>query len=132
MIFVDSNIPMYLVGGAHPNKERAQRAIETAIAVNEQLVTDVEVFQEILHRYAAINRKQAMGPCFALLERIVDEIYPVEREDIDRAMSILLDTDLSARDALHAAVMLRRGVSRIMTFDRGFDRVTGIERLPGD
>lgn len=132
MIFVDSNIPMYLVGGAHPNKERAQRSIETAIAVNEQLVTDVEVFQEILHRYAAINRKQAMGPCFALLERIVDEIYPVEREDIDRAMSILLDTDLSARDALHAAVMLRRGVSRIMTFDRGFDRVTGIERLPGD
>ena len=56
----------------------------------------------------------------------------MEREDIDRAMSILLDTDLSARDALHAAVMLRRGVSRIMTFDRGFDRVTGIERLPGD
>lgn len=123
---------MYLVGGAHPNKERAQQSIETAIAANEQLVTDVEVFQEILHRYAAINRKQAMGPCFALLERIVDEIYPVEREDIDRAMSILLDTDLSARDALHAAVMLRRGVSRIMTFDRGFDRVTGIERLPGD
>ena len=123
---------MYLVGAAHPNKERAQRALETAIAVNEQLVTDVEVFQEILHRYAAIDRKEAMRPCFALLDRIVDEIYPVEREDLDRAMGILLDTDLSARDALHLAVMLRRGVSRIMTFDQGFDRVGGIERQPAD
>ncbi len=123
---------MYLVGGAHPNRERAQRSIETAIAVNERLVTDVEVFQEILHRYAAIDRKDAMRPCFALLDRIVDEIYPVEREDLDRAMSILLDADLSARDALHAAVMLRRGVNQIMTFDRGFDGVTGVERLPGD
>ncbi len=105
--------------------------METAIAANERLVVDVEVFQEILHRYAAIDRKDAMRPCFALLDRIVDEIYPVEREDVDRAVSILLDTSLSARDALHAAVMLRRGVSRVMTFDRGFDRVTGIERLPG-
>ena len=122
---------MYLVGAAHPNKERAQRAIEAAIAADERLVVDVEVFQEILHRYAAIDRKEAIRPCFELLDRIADEIYPVEREDVDRAMSILLDTSLSARDALHAAVMLRRGVSRIMTFDQGFDRVAGVERLPG-
>ena len=32
MIFVDSNIPMYLVGAEHPNKDAARRLLERAIA----------------------------------------------------------------------------------------------------
>ncbi len=36
MIFVDSNIAMYLVGAAHPNKARAQYLLEAAIAVRIQ------------------------------------------------------------------------------------------------
>ena len=35
----------------------------------------------------------------------------------------------SARDALHVAVMERHGIERVMTFDRGYDGVPGIERL---
>ena len=55
MIFVDSNVPMYLVGAAHPHKADAQRLLESALASGERLVTDGEVFQEILHRYVAIK-----------------------------------------------------------------------------
>src|SRR5262245_34063500 len=51
MILVDSNIPMYLVGAAHPNKDSARSALERAIVDGERLVTDAEVLQEILHRY---------------------------------------------------------------------------------
>ncbi|MGH8680181.1 MAG: hypothetical protein ACREVS_14065 [Burkholderiales bacterium] len=36
MIFVDSNIPMYLVGAAHPNKVDAQRLLERCIADRER------------------------------------------------------------------------------------------------
>jgi predicted nucleic acid-binding protein len=36
---------------------------------------------------------------------------------------------LSARDALHLAVMHRHEVSKILTFDSGFDSVPGIERI---
>jgi len=36
---------------------------------------------------------------------------------------------LSARDAVHAAVMDLRGVDRIMTFDRGLDTYPAVERL---
>jgi predicted nucleic acid-binding protein len=35
---------------------------------------------------------------------------------------------LSARDAVHAAVMLNHGVEWIATFDAGFDRVAGLRR----
>ena len=60
MIFIDSNVPMYLVGSEHPHKVDAQRLLERCIADNERLVTDAEVLQEILHRYAAIDRLEAV------------------------------------------------------------------------
>jgi predicted nucleic acid-binding protein len=36
---------------------------------------------------------------------------------------------LSARDALHIAVMERHDVARILSFDSGFDGIPGITRL---
>ena len=36
---------------------------------------------------------------------------------------------VSARDALHLAVMNSARISRILSFDRGFDAHPGIERL---
>ena len=55
MIFVDSNIPMYVIGGAHPLRDPARRLLEEAVAANEPMCTDAEVLQEILHRFAAIR-----------------------------------------------------------------------------
>ena len=130
MIFVDSNIPMYLVGAAHPNKSAAQRLLTRCIAAGERLVSDAEVLQEILHRYVAIRRPDAIQPAFDALLGVADAIYPVEREDVERAKALLLGvTPLSARDALHVAVMRRHDVTRLLSFDAGFDAVPGIERL---
>jgi uncharacterized protein len=50
LILIDSNIPMYLVGDPHPHKADAQRLMEKFISERQRLVTDAEVFQEILHR----------------------------------------------------------------------------------
>jgi len=36
---------------------------------------------------------------------------------------------LSARDAIHLAVMQQNGISQILTFDSGFDGFPGITRL---
>jgi len=36
---------------------------------------------------------------------------------------------IDARDLVHATVMLRVGSKRILTADRGFDKIPGIERL---
>ena len=130
MIFVDSNIPMYLVGGSHPHKLESQRLLEACISGGERLVTDAEVLQEILHRYVAIDRRDAIQPAFDALLGVVDEVLPVELADVDRAKAIVLgNTRLSARDAIHLAVMERRGVVRIMSFDAGFDGFPGVSRL---
>jgi len=129
MIFVDSNIPMYLVGGEHPNRAAAKHLVEVAIAGGERLVTDAEVVQEILHRYVAIDRRDAIDPASSTLLAIVDEVYPVELEDVERARSIVTASRLTARDAVHLAVIQRRGIAEIMTFDRAFDGIPGVVRL---
>jgi uncharacterized protein len=130
MILVDSNIPMYLVGAPHPHKADARRLLETAVAGGERLVTDAEVLQEILHRYIAIDRRDAIQPAFDALLGVVDEVYAVGGADVDRAKSIVLGRRrLSARDALHAAIMERERVTRIMSFDTAFDALPGVTRL---
>ena len=43
MIFVDSNVPMYLVGSPHPNKDRVLDLLRQFVGAGEQLITDVEV-----------------------------------------------------------------------------------------
>ncbi len=130
MILVDSNIPMYLVGAPHPHKTDAQRLLERVIAEGERLVTDSEVLQEILHRYVAIGRRDAIQPAFDAILGVVDEVLPIERVDVERAKAIVYGHDhLSARDAVHLAIMERAGVDRIMSFDRAFDRYPGVARL---
>lgn len=130
MIFVDSNIPMYLVGAGHPHKEDARRLLERHVAAGDRLLTDAEVYQEILHRYTAIQRPEAIDPAFAVLSGVVDEVLSVELEDVRSARDVLgAQPGLSARDALHVAVMRRHDVRRVMSFDAGFDRIEGIERI---
>ena len=130
MILVDSNIPMYLIGAAHPNKEAARRALEETVAAGESLCTDAEVLQEILHRYSAIRRLGDADPAFDALLAVVDVVYPIERADVERARRLLHTTpSISARDAIHIAVMQGRDIARILSFDSGFDGIPGIVRL---
>jgi predicted nucleic acid-binding protein len=128
VIFVDSSVPMYLVGAPHPHKADAQRLLESAIAGRERLVCNVEVLQEILHRYVAINRREAIQPAFDVLTGVIDTFFPVERGDVERAKTIVYGKRVSARDALHLATMERHRVARIMSFDSGFDGIPGFER----
>lgn len=130
MILVDSNIPMYLVGGSHPHKLDSQQLLESALSAGERLLTNVEVLQEICHRYVAIDRRPAIQPAFDALEGVTEEVLGITHADALLARDIVLRySSLSARDAIHIAVMERHGIDRIMSFDEGFDAYPGIERV---
>lgn len=130
MIFVDSNVPMYLIGAEHPLRARARERVEEVVAAGEALCADAEVLQEILHRYTAIGRSEFIDPAFAALLGVVDVVYPIERADVERARRLMRTvTRLSTRHALHVAVMQARDVGQILSFDRGFDGIPGIERI---
>jgi predicted nucleic acid-binding protein len=127
---------MYLVGADHPNKHRARTIVGSVIAREDALVTDVEV----LHRYAALRRENAIQPVFDIVLVLVDEVLPIELMHTQRAKELLLgDHGLSARDVLHLAVMEDASITyekvprwcraRIMTFDEGLDRYPGLDRI---
>ena len=130
MILIDSNIPMYLIGSPHPHKSDAQRLLEKLVSERQRLVSDAEVLQEILHRYVALNRRDAIQPAFDTLLGFVDEILPIDQTVVVRAKDIVHGhRHISARDAVHLAVMEQHGIGQILTFDTGFDGFPGITRL---
>lgn len=129
MIFVDSNVPMYLVGSAHPNRESLETFLRSR--PDEDYVTSAEVYQEVVHRYVAIDRRAAISDAFALLDDLVVTVFPISRDDVGSAASIAAShAPLSARDCLHLAVMNAHRVSRILTFDHAFEHYPGVMRLP--
>lgn len=130
MILVDANIPMYLVGRDQSKKLAAAAVVDRALDDGVRLVTNVEVLQEILHRFTAIDRPEAIQPAFDAILAVVDETLAVELSDIQAAKEVVLGGyRLSARAALHIAVMRRHGIDTIMSFDRDFERYPGIRRV---
>ena len=131
MVFVDSNVPMYVAGREHALRDPARRLLERARRGQIDICTSTEVLQEILYRYASLKRLDLAATVYDLFVQLCPTVLPVTLADTDRAKSLLMTVDgLSARDAVHAAVMLNHDISAIATFDEGFDKVHGIERLP--
>ena len=104
--------------------------LERAVRANELLVTNAEVLQEILHRYTAIDRRDAIQPALGVILALADEVILITRHDVEAARDIVMQVrTLSARDAIHGAVMQRHGISTIMTCDRGFAALPGVSIL---
>jgi predicted nucleic acid-binding protein len=88
------------------------------------------VFQKILYRYYHI-RESALGHrIFADFRTAVDSVLPVCAADVFRAHDLAEQyPQVPPRDLLHAAVMKNNGLAQILSADRDFDAIEGIERL---
>ncbi|MES1257041.1 MAG: type II toxin-antitoxin system VapC family toxin [Acidobacteriota bacterium] len=129
-VFIDSNIPMYVAGASHPNREPSLRLLNDITSGKVEACTSTEVLQEILYRYSALGRVEDARRVYDLFAAICPVVLGVTLADTDRARDLLCATrGISARDALHAAVMLNHGIPLIATFDAGFDGVPGVRRF---
>lgn len=130
MIFVDSNLPMYVAGREHPNREPARRFFDRAGGGALELCTSTEVLQEILYRYAGLGQREVARQVYDLFVQMCPLVLPVTHADMDRARDLACSLTLvSVRDAVHAAVMLNNEVDEIATFDTGFDGIEGVKRV---
>jgi len=129
-VFIDSNIPMYVAGSEHPHRDPSRRFVAKVQSGEIEGYTSVEVLQEILYRYSALRRLDLAREVYDIFVQICPVVFDVTLAETDRARDLLLEvTGISARDAIHAAVMLNRDVEWIASFDGGFDRVPGIRRM---
>ena len=126
MIFVDSNVFMYVVGSPHPLKEEAREFLRRAYETKVALCTSAEVLQELIHAYIPADRPQSLDAALSLIDGYEMEVWPLEREDVIAARRLHLQyPQLSARDLCHLASCRRRNVREIMTFDRALASVLG-------
>lgn len=130
-VFIDTCIPMYAAGGDHPLKESCIEILLTVAQGKLEAYTDTEVFQEILHRYFKLNRRPEGIKIFSLFLKIMHGyVLPVQHQDMLLVAKLATEVNflhLSSRDLVHLAVMLNNGIQRIITADRGFLQVPGIQ-----
>ncbi len=130
MIYVDSNVPMYLVGAEHPHKQRVVALVPQLLSAHETLVTSAETFQEIVHRYLALRDHRHLGAAYEALEAMVSRTADVTKADVDSARALAgQHAGLSSRDCLHVAIMTRLGCRKLWSYDSGFDRVAALQRI---
>lgn len=71
-----------------------------------------------------------LGPALQVTLDIVNEVIPIEKANVLRAGEVAQNRALmSARDAIHIAVMERHGFRSVLSFDADFDRWPGLQRM---
>ena len=119
MIFVDTNVLMYAVGGVHPLRDDARRFFERQLERQTLLVTSSEVLQELLHAYLPVNRLSRLELALELVSTTVREVWSLEAEDVYLARSLIhRHPGLGARDLIHLATCRRRNAQQLKTYDR--------------
>jgi len=120
---------MYVAGAGHPNREPSRKLLERVRGGQVDACTSTEVLQEILYRYTALERRDLAREVYDLFVEVCPVVLGVTLADTDRARDLVASVKgISARDAVHAGVMLNHGIEWIATYDAGFDHVDGIRR----
>jgi predicted nucleic acid-binding protein len=132
VILVDANVFMYAAGKPSPQRAPCRRFLDGVVRGDAgfDARTDAEVLQEILHRYRAIGVAETGTALFDGVLGLGIPVLPVTESGLRHARGLIEDMPrLSTRDAVHVGVMAEHGISRVLSYDRGFDGIAGIERL---
>ena len=82
------------------------------------------------YRCASLGRLDLARQVYDLFVEVCPVVLAVTLADTDRAADLVCgNVRTSARDAIHAAVMLNNDTEWIATFDSGFDGIPGIRRM---
>jgi predicted nucleic acid-binding protein len=133
-VFVDTAVIMYAGGGPHPLRAACAQLLTAVVERRLEAVTSVEVIQEILYRFTAIDRRAVGARMADLALDIFAPVLPVN-EVIMRRMPALVEKyqRLSARDLVHVATCEMVGIDLIVSPDRGLDLVDEVRRIdPGE
>lgn len=130
MILIDASILMYAAGSDHANRQPATAVLNYVAEGSLEAGIDAEVLQEIIHRYTALGRWREGSRLYDTTRRIFADVYPVDAALMD-VCKALIDKlpNLTARDGIHAAVVLQHRLEGICTFDTDFDQVPGCRRI---
>jgi predicted nucleic acid-binding protein len=130
--FLDTNIFMYAAGREHRLKAPCVAVLRRVAREELDVSTNTEVLQEILYRYGAIGElERGLHLARLAVDQVAGEVLPVTLADMRRAFDLVdrYGSEITGRDAVHAATMLNNGLTHMVSADSHFDAIEEITRL---
>jgi uncharacterized protein len=131
---IDSAVFVYAVGADHPYREPCRRLVDALGRDAFQGEISVEAVQEFLHQRIRRTGDRAEATRLARHMAGLCPLHDVTVADLRAALELVAAYDqLQARDAIHAATALNRGIAAIISPDPDFDGLAHLQRIdPAD
>ena len=130
-LFLDSNVVLRYVLRDHPDHTPRAAALFAKLGQNEigAQATASVIFEMVftLDRQRKIPKPRIRSTVLDLLA--LPGLTVSERPRLEQALDLFVSLNIPYIDAYHAAAMNDLGCTQILSFDRHFDRVPGIERV---
>jgi len=131
LIYLDSNFFLFSLFDQTIKGENARKLAQKIIdGGGEKAITSALTFDEVMWIVLKNKRKEALRSTIEsiygmpnLSVKGVSESMPLE------ALALMEQFNLKPRDAFHAAVMKREGITEIASDDPDFDRVKWLKRI---
>jgi hypothetical protein len=125
----DTGVFLYAVGSEHPYRQPCQAILRELQAGH--LAGEVSI--ELIHEFAYVRARRDSRAIAAHLAGRIERscpLHPVDLADVERALGLWCEHErLDMRDALFAAQALNRNIDAILSADRGYDDISGLERI---
>lgn len=129
--FLDTNIILRHLLGDHPDHSPRATAFLMRIEQGQIHVrtADTVIFEAVftLERQYRRSKAEIREVLLPLID--LPGVILVGKRRLRKAFDVYIDLNLSFADAYHAVLMQQFKLDRIVTFDKGFDRVAGIQRV---
>lgn len=129
--FLDTNVLLRHLRGDHPEHSPRATAYLARIERGELKVrtADTVIFETVftLERFYC-QPKAAIRDALLPLIELTGIVLPGKRS-LRRVFTLYVDRNLSFVDAYHAVLVERLKLTQIVSFERHFDRIPGIQRL---
>ena len=138
MIFLDANVFIYAYYKpkrelTEKQKEMKDKAKEIIKRINEgeEVITTVVHLSEVSN---ILKRALSMDDLYSLLIGLYSldtvRIVDVTEEDYLGAIELMSELKMDPNDCLAVEMMRRENINEIYSFDKGFDEVRGIRKVP--
>lgn len=130
----DTSVFVYALGGEHRYREPCREIVRRAAAGNLQGEASVDLLQELAHqRTRRTGDRSDAAKAVSQVAKLA-WWHPLEIDDVQRGIDLFETHDeLDARDAVFAALAINRGIDAILSTDRAFDAIAGLNRIdPAD
>ncbi|MFH1095536.1 MAG: type II toxin-antitoxin system VapC family toxin [Candidatus Micrarchaeota archaeon] len=127
-MFLDANVFIHAFDSNGSKHEVSKRFLKRISGAEMKACTSVLVLNEVLYFFSVHDGPEKGVRIFSNLRKMPNlVVLPVSDRDLEH-VAAFIQAGLDATDAYHAAVMKCNGIDTICSYDKGFERASGLKR----